>query len=137
MRNIGKAPFLVQIFAKDRSVLRLEREEASAESWPLVKKKWNQTSCVPDGIILVEELKNTKGDKDAANGTKAADDSESQTWGLVIQGQGMECAAPCYILNTCRVRSAGGFCTHFCLVRAKCFGETLDKQLTKAWLQGR
>ena len=130
MRNIGEAPFLVQIFSQGPSVLRLETQPASPESWPLVKKRWGKSSSVPDGVILVEELDN---EEDEA----ATDNNEggcSRTWGLVVQGRGMDCAAPCYILNTCRVRSSAGFCTHYCLVRAKCFGDTLEKQLGKAWL---
>ncbi|ONK54881.1 uncharacterized protein A4U43_UnF10110 [Asparagus officinalis] len=120
----------VQIFSQGPSVLKLQKEKASPNTWPLVKKNWTQNSSVPDGLILVEEIKDEEDNNSGNNG-------KSQTWGLVVQGRGMDRAASCYILNTSRVRSVGGFCTHFCLVRAKCFGESLDKQLRKAWLQGR
>jgi hypothetical protein len=32
------------------------------------------------------------------------------------------------------VRSSAGFCTHFCLARAKCFGDPVELQLRNAWL---
>lgn len=135
MSNIGEAPFLVHIFSNG-PMLRLEREEALPESWPSIKKRWDQGTCAPpDGVILVEELK----DEDTAvedGGTKGAEEEASKTWGLVVQGKGMDCAS-CYILNTCRVRSSTGFCTHFCLLRAKCFGDPFEMQLRQAWLQGR
>uniref|UniRef100_J3LSL9 Uncharacterized protein n=2 Tax=Oryza brachyantha TaxID=4533 RepID=J3LSL9_ORYBR len=42
--------------------------------------------------------------------------------------------ASCYVLDTCRVRSSAGLCTHFCLARAQCFGDPLELQLRNAWL---
>lgn len=111
-------------------MLRLEREEAQPESWPSIKKRWDQGArAPPDGIILVEELKDEDGAEEE-EGEAAA----TKTWGLVVQGKGMDCAS-CYILNTCRVRSTVGFCTHFCLLRAKCFGDPFEMQLRNAWLQ--
>nr|CDI66536.1 Conserved hypothetical protein 12 [Saccharum hybrid cultivar R570] len=53
--------------------------------------------------------------------------------GLVVQARGMECAS-CYVLDTCRVRSSAGFCTHFCLARVQCFGDPVELQLRNAWL---
>ncbi|WOL11767.1 hypothetical protein Cni_G20531 [Canna indica] len=137
VRNIGEAPFLMDIFSDDGGLggsegacsgLRLEKEAAaSTESWMGIKKRWDEERRTPDAVILVEEL---GGDDDVVRRMA------STTWGLVVQGRGMDCAA-CYILNTTRVKSSMGFCTHFCLVRAKCFGEAADVQLTNAWLQGR
>ncbi|KAJ6808729.1 uncharacterized protein M6B38_165320 [Iris pallida] len=127
--NIGEAPFLVHIFSNG-PMLRLEREEALPESWPSIKKRWDR-GAPPDGIILVEELKDEDG---AEEEEEAEAEAATKTWGLVVQGKGMDCAS-CYILNTCRVRSTAGFCTHFCLLRAKCFGDPFEMQLRNAWLQ--
>uniref|UniRef100_A0A1D1Z3P7 Histidinol-phosphate aminotransferase n=1 Tax=Anthurium amnicola TaxID=1678845 RepID=A0A1D1Z3P7_9ARAE len=134
VRNIGEAPFLVHVFSNsskggDGGRLRLEREGAHAESWPHIRRRWSTGAALPpDGVILVEEL---KGEESAAG---SEEDGSSKIWGLVVQGRGGVGGAACYILNTCRVRSSFGFCTHFCLARAKCFGDTADVQLKKAWL---
>lgn len=131
VRNIGEAPFLVHIFSNG-PLLRLEKEEALPESWPSIKKRWDQGKCMPpDGIILVEELKDE--DQIVGSSTTGEEGEGRKTWGLVVQGKGMDCAS-CYILNTCRVRSTVGFCTHFCLLRATCFGDSLETQIRKAWL---
>lgn len=135
MRNIGEAPFLVHVFANSggSSALRLQRDAADAQSWPHIRKRWNSGAAPPpDGVILVEELKSEEEEESSG---AAPSSSCSKTWGLLVQGRGVDCAA-CYILNTCRVRSPSGFCTHFCLARAKCFGETATAQLRNSWLLG-
>ncbi|KAI3933591.1 hypothetical protein MKX01_032696 [Papaver californicum] len=93
-------------------------------------------SPVPDGIILVEQLNvdedNYNGIKDETPNMKNCS-SSTETWGVVIQGRGADSAS--YILKTCRdVGSLLGFCTHFCLVKAECFGEIADLQLKNSWL---
>ncbi|KAL0907330.1 hypothetical protein M5K25_021731 [Dendrobium thyrsiflorum] len=139
VRNIGKAPLLVRIFSDESESKQLssmiEKEEATAESWLGIKKRWEQESSVPDGLILVEELdaeEEEEGDVAASN--EEGGDRSNVRWGVVIQGRGMDCSS-CYILNTCKVQSSMGFCTHFCLVRAKCFGDPVGVQLKNAWLQ--
>ncbi|KAK1268831.1 hypothetical protein QJS04_geneDACA006782 [Acorus gramineus] len=142
VRNIGEeAPFLVQVFANDSdddgassslssSVVRLEWEAALPERWPSIKKRWEGRDRMPDGIILVEEI------KEDCDGEGDDDDGSRRTWGVIVQGRrGGDCVA-CYILNTTRAPSAMGCCCiHFCLVRAKCFsGDTANIQLMKAWL---
>ncbi|KAF8387999.1 hypothetical protein HHK36_026665 [Tetracentron sinense] len=145
VRNIEEAPFLVHIYSKDRSessattTTRLEREKAGAESWPLIGKRWTEGKSTPDGIILVEELKDEENrvgaDQDKCNCNNNSHQLHStKAWGILIQGKGVACSA-CYILKTCRVHSSLGFCTHFCLVKAKCFGDTTELQLKKSWLQ--
>ncbi|KAG0475914.1 hypothetical protein HPP92_012354 [Vanilla planifolia] len=151
VRNIGKAPFLVHIFSEEEgntrkvsgtalpkmsppsSQLVLEREAVTtADSWPAIKNRWQRESSVPDGIILVEELGSGED-----GGVVVEEDEEcrcEKRWGVVIQGRGLNTSA-CYILDTCRVPSAVGFCTHFCLVKAQCFGEPAELQMKKAWLQ--
>lgn len=160
VRNIGEAPFLVHVFSSNEGPtgLRLEREAADADSWPHIRRRWSRGAALPpDGVILVEELKeggedgreaeaagslddedaaSRSGSSSAAPSPSCSSSSSSKTWGVLVQGRGTDGAA-CYILNTCRVRSSFGFCTHFCLARAKCFGDTADVQLRKAWLLGR
>ncbi|XP_008808768.1 uncharacterized protein LOC103720708 [Phoenix dactylifera] len=142
VKNIEEAPFLVQIFsgggcgAGREGALRVEREAASPESWPRMSKRWDEERRKPDGVILVEKLTDAEETGAGEEGRATSTPSGPRTWGLVVQGRGMDCAS-CYILNTSRVRSSMGFCTHFCLVRAKCFGEPFELQLRKAWLQRR
>ncbi|XP_078446939.1 uncharacterized protein LOC144715809 [Wolffia australiana] len=135
VRHIGEAPFLVHVFSNGVSPssspagLRLQREAASAESWPAIQERWRSAAAPPpDGVILVEELAAEDG-----GGGAAAAAAASKTWGVLVQGRGVDCAS-CYILRTCRVRSSAGFCTHFCLAKAKCFGDTAAAQLRSSWL---
>ncbi|XP_051179247.1 uncharacterized protein [Lolium perenne] len=130
VRHVGEAPFLVHLFRdndRDGGGVTVQREPASAETWPDVRRRWGKGGAQrrPDGIILVEQV--------AAAAVEDGAEAARQVWGLVVQARGMECAA-CYVLDTCRVRSPAGFCTHFCLARAQCFGEPLELQLRNAWL---
>lgn len=143
VRNIEEAPFLVQIFSRGGGAGReggvtLEREAASPERWPCMRKRWDQGSPKPDGFILVEKLAVEEEEAGAGEEDRGAASTPSgpRTWGLLVQGRGMDCAS-CYILNTTRVRSSMGFCTYFCLVKAKCFGEPAELQFRRAWLQRR
>ncbi|KAJ1293701.1 hypothetical protein BS78_01G088600 [Paspalum vaginatum] len=128
VRHVGEAPFLVHLFSSDDGEgerLTVRREPAAPESWPDVRRRWGPGGQRrPDGIILVEQVAAA-----ADGGAEAA----RQVWGLVVQARGMDCAS-CYVLDTCRVRSSAGFCTHFCLARAQCFGDTVELQLRNAWL---
>ncbi|KAL5209631.1 hypothetical protein ABZP36_005254 [Zizania latifolia] len=133
VRHIGEAPFLVHLFnddGREGGRVTVRRESASAESWPGVRRRWGTGGQRrPDGIILVEQIAAAVEDGASAGAAEAA----RQVWGLVVQARGMECAS-CYVLDTCRVRSSAGLCTHFCLARAQCFGEPLELQLRNAWL---
>lgn len=122
----------------DTPGVRLESEAALPESWPWIKKRWDRESRTPDAVILVEVLEQEKSgaEADEATANCGVAGGARRTWGLVVQGRGMDSAA-CYILDTTRVKSSLGFCTHFCLARAKCFGEAVHVQLRNAWLQGR
>ncbi|WVZ60469.1 hypothetical protein U9M48_010485 [Paspalum notatum var. saurae] len=125
VRHVGEAPFLVHLFSSDDG-LTVRREPAAPESWPGVRRRWGPGGQRrPDGIILVEQVAAAAAD----GGAEAA----RQVLGLVVQARGMDCAS-CYVLDTCRVRSSAGFCTHFCLARAQCFGDTVELQLRNAWL---
>ncbi|KAL5700466.1 hypothetical protein ACHQM5_025904 [Ranunculus cassubicifolius] len=145
VRNIGEAPFLVHLYSpatnRKNKKLELERETAMADSWPSIKRGWSEGCPIPDGVILVEQLDKEKGlqvileedDKDEDPTTTAmATATGTKAWGVLVQGKGVETAA-CYILKTCRVWSSLGFCTHFCLVKAKCFGESAELQLQNSW----
>ncbi|XP_019052692.1 PREDICTED: uncharacterized protein LOC109114478 [Nelumbo nucifera] len=136
VRNIDQGPFLVHVFCSNKGrvlTTRLERVKAAADMWPLIKKRWanggGESCSAPDGIILVKQLDDNNEEEDSGN-------TSTKTWGILIQGRGKDCTPACYILKTCRVLSSSsvGFCTHFCLVRAKCFGETAQVQLLKSWL---
>ncbi|KAL6968745.1 hypothetical protein U1Q18_034538 [Sarracenia purpurea var. burkii] len=167
--NIGEAPFLVHIYnceddqsqrnkesSSSSSGIRLVVEKAIAESWPIIKGRWTEgVSPIPNGVILVEELKskeagvimssgpesdqtpNTNSNSNSNSGAGIVIDSQSQstskTWGLLIQAKGLNRTA-CYILKTCRVQTLSGFCTHFCLVRVECFVENAETQLNNMWL---
>ncbi|RLN16260.1 hypothetical protein C2845_PM02G04610 [Panicum miliaceum] len=130
VRHIGEAPFLVHLFSSDDDDgVTVRREPVSPESWPDVQRRWGPGGQRrPDGIILVEQVAAA-----AADGGASATEAARQVWGLVVQARGMECAS-CYVLDTCRVRSSAGFCTHFCLARAQCFGDPVELQLRNAWL---
>jgi hypothetical protein len=132
VRHIGEAPFLVHLFSSgdgDGEHVTVRRETAAPESWPDVRRRWGMGGQRrPDGVILVEQVAAV-----AVDGGASASEAARQVWGLVVQARGMEHAS-CYVLDTCRVRSSAGFCTHFCLARAKCFGDPVELQLRNAWL---
>lgn len=148
MSNIGEAPLLLHIYSDDerkesssKTSNRLVIEKAVAESWPIIKGRWKVGSPVPNGVILVEELKSKEEavshdeeDKWNVADTNNQLHSTTKTWGVLIQAKGLNYTA-CYILRTCRVQTFFGVCTHFYLVRVNCFVENADTQLKKMWLQ--
>ncbi|KAI3887676.1 hypothetical protein MKX03_010198 [Papaver bracteatum] len=122
VKNIGEVPLVVHInSSKDKGgiwppgspltavpIPIIEKKKAEPESWVGVTRRWEEGSPVPDGIILVEQL---HVDDDKYNGIK------DET-----------------LITTDCIGSLLGFCTHFCLVKAKCFGEIADLQLKNSWL---
>jgi len=92
-------------------------------------------------VILVQKLNQdisseSEEENVLCNGkTMQSSDQQGSTavWGLVIQGRSVGVNA-CYILKTTQIVSANGYCTSFCLTRAKCFGPTPHIQLTNSWL---
>ncbi|XP_031484907.1 uncharacterized protein LOC116254027 [Nymphaea colorata] len=128
VQNIQDAPFLVCLYSSTKgAAMRLERELVGAEERNWSKMKSSLREKGPDGIILVEELKEIN--KEAEDSTSKC----SKLWGLLIQGKGIDIGA-CYILKTTRICSALGLCTHFCLIRAQCYGDTAEVQLRNSWL---
>ncbi|KAL7202505.1 hypothetical protein ACSBR1_034054 [Camellia fascicularis] len=163
VNNIGEAPFLVHIYSDDddddkskkcsssKKGMRLVKEKADADSWPTIKGRWDGgISPIPNGVILVEELKpkqvsdklfdddddddETKGIDNNNNSNSQLQYSTTKIWGVLIQAKGLNGTA-CYILKTCRVENFLGFCTHFCLLRVECFVDNAETQLKKLWLQ--
>ncbi|KAI3735052.1 hypothetical protein L6452_14539 [Arctium lappa] len=130
VKNIRQAPLLVQIYADGE----VKTEKAvDAEDWPDVVR---ERPVSPDGIILVEELREkidpavSDGEFEEEDGTKA--------FGVLIQGRfkGRDrCKSACYLLKTCSVN--GGmepFCTHFCLMKVNSFRRSASSQLNDCWL---
>lgn len=63
VRNLRKAPLLVQIYASgDGSAEKVETEKAIAVEWPAVTRRWKDgIAPPPDGVILVEERAAVEG----------------------------------------------------------------------------
>lgn len=137
VKNLRDVPLFVHIYSKknsDAGTTLLKTERAlSEEDWPLIKGKWEKgEATAPEGIILVEELKDKKGLKEQEGEGRQ---TSTKAWGVVVQGKGEDCGPACYLLKTCKVRSGLGLaCTHFCLMRVKSFRETAHSQLTNCWL---
>lgn len=130
VRNLRKAPLLVQIYANgDGSVEKLETEKAIADEWPAVTRRWKEgVATPPDGVILVEEM---AGDEDGGED----EDGTTKAWGMVVQGKGAECGPVCYLMKTSMVGSGLGLgCTHFCLMKVEGFRESASSQLKNCWL---
>lgn len=134
VKNLEEAPLFVHVYGGDLGT-RLKTEKAVAEDWTQMKGKWVKgEEPSPEGIILVEELK----EDDA--GILEEDEGQSgdctKAWGVLIQGKGDDAGVACYLLKTCKVGGGGLglFSTHYCLVRVKSFRETLKSQLTNCWL---
>ncbi|KAI8524083.1 hypothetical protein RHMOL_Rhmol13G0121800 [Rhododendron molle] len=126
VRNLRKAPLLVQIYASDdEAAEKVETEKAVADEWPAVTRRWKDgVAAPPDGVILVEEL---AGDEGGEDGTRA--------WGMVVQGKGAACGPVCYLMKTSRVGSGLGLgCTHFCLMKVEGVRESALSQLKNCWL---
>uniref|UniRef100_A0A7N0RIY7 DUF7804 domain-containing protein n=1 Tax=Kalanchoe fedtschenkoi TaxID=63787 RepID=A0A7N0RIY7_KALFE len=120
VRNLPQAPLLIRVMeeAGGRERRRLEVETgASGEIW----ETWRKTSRqrVPEGVIVVEELKDGRDSRGVYWDGKIDDVEEGSTkvWpvGMVAQGRGLECGPVCYLLKTSRVGSSnlGCACTHF------------------------
>ncbi|KAI3817868.1 hypothetical protein L1987_11668 [Smallanthus sonchifolius] len=127
VKNIRQAPLLVQIYAN--GVVKTEKAVA-AEDWPNVV---SERPSSPDGIILVEEL------RDKTDLSDSGDEEEGRkAFGVVIQGRfkGRDrCKSACYLLKTCSVNGGmGRFCTHFCLMKVHSFSKSASSQLNDCWL---
>nr|XP_043635012.1 uncharacterized protein LOC122606112 [Erigeron canadensis] len=132
VKNIRQVPLLVQIYANGE----VKTEKAvKSKSWPNVITE--RSSSPPEGIILVEEIKESKNQEysfelNEEGGTKA--------FGVLIQGKTTGrydgCKSACYLLETtCNFDYGAGFtCSHFCLMKVKSFNESASSQLKSCWL---
>eukprot|EP01018_Ginkgo_biloba_P036650 Gb_18341 [translate_table: standard] len=139
VRHIQEAPFLHYVFDRNSSSVRLKRQRVSedmfqrADSWRMIRNCLRDIS--PDGVIFVQRLNQDSlcrycavqspesGEPLSCNGKERQGLDEqgcTDTWGLIIQGRSIGVSA-CYLLKTTQIVSGNGFCTQFCLTRAKCF----------------
>ena len=126
----GSSSFLVEVYTEENGgKIRLNIEKAEAEDWSEIQEKWRKGErSLPDGIIVVEELKNEV--KDDVKTKK-----EGRFWGLMVQGKGFDCAPCCYILKTNR-RSTNLHisCTYFVLIKVRNFNESAGSQVDRSFL---
>ncbi|KAK4417975.1 hypothetical protein Salat_2210200 [Sesamum alatum] len=150
VHNLDEAPFLVHIYcngngtngdgSKPKMRIKTVKEKAIADNWPMIEERWKGGRGIPNGVILVEELKTPLGEPETSEEIAKEMDlnnlpcSSTKLWGILIQGKGKSCTA-CYLLKTSQVHCVAGLCTHFCLLRVECFQEHADIQLKKFWLQ--
>ncbi|KAK4353859.1 hypothetical protein RND71_026053 [Anisodus tanguticus] len=115
VKNLKQAPLFVHIYANenDRGQERrpeIKTERALVEKWSILKSDWESGKTrTPDGLILVDELEELN---------ENSEEVLTKSWGVVVQGKGIEFGPACYLLKTSRVRAGRGmglFCTHFCL----------------------
>lgn len=146
VKNLRKAPLLVQVFGGDgekadvgraaSAAKVLETKEAvTPEDWSVAKRKWNAgESPSPEGLMFVEELGNEGGGGDGKGDER---DGVTKVWGVLVQGKGSGCAPACYLLETTSVGLRGGSgcgCTRFCVFKVNNLRETVKSQFTNCWL---
>ncbi|MCD7464655.1 hypothetical protein HAX54_053188 [Datura stramonium] len=148
VKNLKEAPLLVHVYSNDEDERRrgqqqqliIKTERAQLEKWPVIESEWKSGKTkTPDGLIFVQELRDHEEEEEI--GRNLAEDSEEEgltkSWGVIVQGKGIEFGPACYLLKTSRVRAGRGmdlFCTHFCLVRVKNFRDSALKQFKGCWL---
>ncbi|CAN4087439.1 unnamed protein product [Withania somnifera] len=140
VKNLKQAPLLVHVYANEDDDRRLGRppriktERAMLERWAMMKSEWESgKTTTPDGLIFVQELREELQDINQ----DSEEEELTKSWGVIVQGKGIEFGPACYLLKTSRVRAGRGmdlFCTHFCLVRVKNFRESAMKQFRSCWL---
>lgn len=137
VKNLQEGPLFVHVYG-DGPWTTLKPERAVTQDWAQLKSKWEKgDEPCPEGIILVEELKEEEEDKMGILEEDEGQNGEStKAWGVLIQGKGDDGGVACYLLKTSKVRcgNLGLFCTHYCLVRVKNFRESARSQLTSCWL---
>lgn len=145
VKHIQEAPFLHYVFDRKSPSASLKKQRDYADmfgkvdSWAKIRNSLREIS--PDAVILVQKLnQDISPESEEENGichgnARQSSDQQGRTavWGLLIQGRSVGVSA-CYILKTTQIVAANGYCTSFCLTRAKCFGPTPHIQFTNSWL---
>jgi len=147
VKHIQEAPFLHYVFDRKSPSASLKKQRDYADmsgkvdSWAKIRNSVRDIS--PEAVILVQKLNQDISPESElseenvlcnGNGRHSTDQQgRTAVWGLLIQGRSVGMSA-CYILKTTQIVSAIGYCTSFCLTRAKCFGPTPHIQLTNSWL---
>lgn len=145
VKHIQEAPFLHYVFDRKSPSASLKKHRNYADtfgkvdSWAKIRNSLRDIS--PDAVILVQKLNQdispeSEEENVLCNGNKRQSSDQqgcTAVWGLLIQGRSIGASA-CYILKTTQIVSTNGYCTSFCLTRAKCFGPTPLIQLTNSWL---
>lgn len=126
----GSSSLLAEVYTEGRGgEFTLKIGKAGAEDWPEIKEKWKKgETSSPDGIIVVEELKD-EGEED----TKVK--KEERFWGLMVQGKGFDCAPCCYVLKTNRPNTNLHIsCTYFVLIKVQNFNDSAKSQIDRSFL---
>ncbi|GAB4827702.1 hypothetical protein Ancab_034590 [Ancistrocladus abbreviatus] len=128
----GESPLFAQVYGCGNGT-RLKTEKAVAEDWAHIEGRWRrEDEPSPEGIILVEELKDEEGNSKEREGQSR---ESTKAWGVLLVGKGEDGGTACYLLKTNRVGSSFGlFCTHFCLVKVKNFRESTRSHFKNCWL---
>lgn len=131
VKNLRGSPsLLAEVYTEGSGgKFRLNIERSGAEGWSELQEKWkNGERSLPDGIIVVEELKD-----ETEEGTKLK--KEERFWGLMVQGKGFDCAPCCYILKTNRRNTNLNMsCTYFVLIKVRNFHESAKSQVDGSFL---
>ncbi|KAL0420199.1 UNVERIFIED_CONTAM: hypothetical protein Sradi_1433400 [Sesamum radiatum] len=115
VHNLDEAPFLVHIYCNGSGTngdgsppkmrIKTVKEKAIADNWPMIEERWKGGRGIPNGVILVEELKTPLGEPETSEEIVKEMDLNNQPctstklWGILIQGKGKSCTA-CYLLKT-------------------------------------
>ncbi|KAL2643985.1 hypothetical protein R1flu_011572 [Riccia fluitans] len=150
VENLQDAPFLQYVYSANQggrpARLRLSEEFfEKPDTWGPVRKCL--LDAAPDGIIMVQRLDRNNPseccliekscDEIGAHLERREQDGESASledyWGLLVHGCKARCNK-CYLLRTTRQPSPSGFTTYFMLIRAECFGPSIENQFRRASL---
>ncbi|KAL3696324.1 hypothetical protein R1sor_010400 [Riccia sorocarpa] len=150
VENLQEAPFLQYIYSVNQEG-KLARQRLSEQffekpdTWGPVRKCLLEAA--PDGIIMVHRLdrsnpsecclieKSSEEIGPVLARSEHMDESEilEDYWGLLVHGCKARCNK-CYLLRTTRQPSPNGFTTYFMLIKAECFGPSIETQFRRASL---
>ncbi|KAL3701244.1 hypothetical protein R1sor_019266 [Riccia sorocarpa] len=150
VENLQDAPFLQYMYSVNQegkpARQRLsEQFFEKPDTWGPVRKSLLEAG--PDGIIMVHRLDRSNpsecclieksseeiGADLARSEHKDGSGNLEDYWGLLVHGCKARCNK-CYLLRTTRQPSPSGFTTYFMLIRAECFGPSIETQFRQASL---